>query len=235
MTAGQGIQHAEMFPLIKPDAPNPLQMYQIWLNLPAKDKMCPPAFAMFWSESMPSRTIVDDKDRKSTLKLIAGDLPELGLRGLPPPPNSWASDPEHDVLIIVANIAAGSSITLPASKKANANRAIYVTEGASVTIGSEVLRCKYGAKIDQSAAITLTAQDKDAEVLLLQGVPIGEPVAQHGPFVMNTSEELAQAFSDFRKTNFGQWKWGRGDPVHAKSTQRHCVHPDGRKEQPPAP
>ena len=69
-----------------------------------------------------------------------------------------------------------------------------------------------------------------AELLLLQAEPIGEPVAQYGPFVMNTQLEIQQAFADYRRTQFGGWPWDRADPVHPRDQGRFARHVGGRVE-----
>jgi hypothetical protein len=69
------------------------------------------------------------------------------------------------------------------------------------------------------------------EILLLQGRPIGEPVAQYGPFVMNTRAELEQAFADYRRTLFGGWPWPENAPVHGRDAGRFAKHADGRVER----
>jgi hypothetical protein len=82
------------------------------------------------------------------------------------------------------------------------------------------------------AALTLTSHTSDVEVLLLQGRPIAEPVAQYGPFVMNTRAEVQQAFSDYQRTQFGGWPWPVSDPVHGSTEGRFARHADGRVERP---
>ena len=68
-------------------------------------------------------------------------------------------------------------------------------------------------------------------MLLLEGRPIDEPVAHHGPFVMNTREELQQAFADYRRDQFGGWPWPNDAPVHARDAGRFAIHADGKKEK----
>ena len=72
--------------------------------------------------------------------------------------------------------------------------------------------------------------DQDAFCLILQGRPINEPVVQHGPFVMNTALEIQQAFSDYRKTQFGGWPWASHDHVHPREMGRFARYSDGREE-----
>ena len=78
---------------------------------------------------------------------------------------------------------------------------------------------------------TLENGSEPADILILQGRPIGEPVAQHGPFVMNTRQEIQQAFADYQRTRFGGWPWPSDAPVHGRETGRFAQHPDGRVER----
>ncbi len=81
------------------------------------------------------------------------------------------------------------------------------------------------------APVPLRAGDGPVELVLLQGRPIGEPVAQYGPFVMNTQQEIRQAFEDYQRTRFGGWPWERDDPVHGLTEGRFARHADGRIER----
>jgi hypothetical protein len=80
--------------------------------------------------------------------------------------------------------------------------------------------------------VALGGGKSGGEILMLQARPIGEPVAQHGPFVMNTRAEIQQAFADYRSTGFGGWPWPSNDPVHEREEGRFAIHADGRKERP---
>jgi len=137
MTAGKGVQHFEMFPLLKKEEENPMELFQIWLNLPKKNKMVEPHFKMLWGSKIPKLKHTDS----------AGKTTEV-----------------------------------------------------------------------------------EARILVLQGRPIGETVIQYGPFVMNTKEEIQQAFEDYHATKFGGWPWNRYDQVHDRAEGRFARHADGTVE-----
>lgn len=234
LTAGRGIVHCEMFPLLDQHGPNPCELFQIWLNLPAEDKMVDPYFTMLWGEDMPVHVAKDGEGRTTRLTVIAGAFGEL--QPLPPPPSSWASRPEADVAIWHLEHEPGAEFTLPvveprAAATIETVRTVYVFEG-SVTIGEHHLEASTGAVVRVTEPLPLTAGPYGAEALVLQGRPIGEPVAQYGPFVMNTKAEIEQAFDDYRRTGFGGWPWPTDDPVHGRDAGRFARHADGALEQP---
>src|SRR5690606_10052292 len=103
---GRGLQHSEMFPLLRQDADNPLELLQIWLNLPASAKLSPPHFSIFWREHLPVLETADAQGRAIRVELVAGSLD--GHRALAPPPASWAADPAHDVEIWLISLQAGA-------------------------------------------------------------------------------------------------------------------------------
>jgi redox-sensitive bicupin YhaK (pirin superfamily) len=229
MTAGAGIQHAEMFPLIQPEADNTGELFQLWLNLPARNKMVEPHFAMHWSENQPRVQVVDEEGPNTEILVAAGVL--AGQKGAAPPPYSWAADPDNEVALWSIRMDAGARFTLPAAG-AGLNRVLYFFEGRSLKVAGKKMPVMVGLQLASDVAVELRNGSEDAELLMLQGKPIGEPVAQHGPFVMNTRAELQQAVDDYRRTRFGGWPWSRQDPVHPRDKGRFAVHADGTMERP---
>lgn len=233
LTAGSGVVHAEMFPLLDADAPNPLELFQIWLNLPAASKMAAPHFTTFWAARIPRLVAVDDAGRRTEVTVIAGRLPGAG-EPLPPPPDSWAARAEADVAIWTIRMHPGARWALPAAAGPRTRRHLYRFAGATVQLDGHRIDGTGAVEIRADADLTLVNGEAVTEFLLLQGRPIGEPVAQYGPFVMNTQAEIQQAFADYRRTQFGGWPWRDEAPVHGRDPARFARHPDGREERPGA-
>jgi quercetin 2,3-dioxygenase len=229
LTAGQGIVHSEMFPLIERTKPNPIELFQIWLNLPSADKLAPPHFGMLWSRDIPRLSFADARRRSTDVTLVAGALE--GRRAPPPPPRSWASRADADVTIAPIRMDAGAVWTLPPAADARTRRTLFFFEGASLDVAGEALREPRAVEVRGDAPVELRAGDGGSEILLLQGRPIGEPVAQNGPFVMNTHEEIQRAFADYRRTRFGGWPWPSEEPVHERGAGRFARHADGSIER----
>lgn len=229
LTAGAGVVHSEMFPLLEKDKPNPLELFQIWLNLPAADKMVAPYFTMLWSRSVPRGRIEDAHGRVTEVTIVAGQLD--GKKAPPPPPSSWAARPDTDVAIWSIAMQAGATWTLPPASDARAVRTLYFFGGASLAIGDEVVHEHCALVVESDVAIALEAGDGPVDILMLQGRPIGEPVVAHGPFVMNRREEIQRAMIDYQETRFGGWPWESDDPVHARDAGRFAKHADGRVEK----
>ncbi len=229
LTAGEGIVHAEMFPLLDQTQPNPLELFQIWLNLPAEDKLVEPHFAMLWDDAIPRLRHTDDGGRVTEVTVIAGELE--GLTPPSPPPHSWASRSNADVAIWHLRMEPGARWTLPRAKGIETVRTLYVFEGATLTIDGTVVGHNTGSVVRSDVDIALESAD-GVEVLLLQGRPIGEPVARYGPFVMNEEHEIEQAFADYRETQFGGWPWPSEEPVHSGASGRFARRPDGALEEP---
>lgn len=229
MTAGGGVVHSEMFPLVHADAPNPVELFQIWLNLPRASKLVPPHFAMLWSENVPKHRVVDAKGLETEVTVVAGQIGDA--KAPPPPPSSWASHADADVAIWSIRMPAGATFTLPGGREGS-NRMLYVFRGKSVKVaGHAIDRANVGVRLRADADVVIEAGDADVELLVLHGRPIGEPVVQYGPFVMNTPQEIQQAMMDYRRTGFGGWPWDRDDPVHARERGRFARHADGNVEE----
>jgi quercetin 2,3-dioxygenase len=224
LTAGRGIVHCEMFPLINADKPNPLELFQIWLNLPSSGKMVDPHFSMLWGDQIP-RHVSDGTE----VTVVAGKLD--GIDAPPSPPKSYAARPDAAVAIWTIKMAPRAKWTLPAVSPGT-NRTLYFFKGSSVQIGDQTLTRHAGAQLDNEREVTIQNGPDQSEFLLLQGRPIREPVAQYGLFVMNSRAEIEQAFRDYQLTGFGGWPWPSDEPVFPPTAGRFAQHVDGRLERP---
>jgi redox-sensitive bicupin YhaK (pirin superfamily) len=224
LTAGRGIVHCEMFPLLNADGNNPLELFQIWLNLPSRDKMVEAHFGMLWDENIPK--LVEDG---TEVTVVAGNL---GSAHAPaPPPKSWAARADADVAIWTLKMAPGARWTLPAVRTGTV-RTLYFFTGSSVKVADQAINRHSAIQLDATGEVHIENGRDTAEFLLLQGRPIAEPVAQYGPFVMNTRDEIQQAFHDYQRTGFGGWPWPSDEPVFARAEGRFARHADGRIERP---
>ncbi|MDF4203239.1 pirin family protein [Maribacter sp. SA7] len=219
MTAGSGVQHSEMFPLIHTDKENTLELFQIWLNLPSKSKFVDPHFKMLWNEDIPVLKL-----EKSTVKIIAGNFNDT--QALEPAPDSWAADEDNNVVIWNIKIELKGSITLPKANK-DSTRTIYFYEGDTINVLGESIPQNHGIEVEADSEIIVKAIGSEASILVLQGKPIDEPVVKYGPFVMNTDQELQNAMNEFRTTQFGGWPWRHPDHVHEVGRGRFAKYPDG--------
>ena len=239
LTAGKGIVHSEMFPLLDATAPNPLELFQIWLNLPAGSKMADPHFTMFWSKAIPRFASDDAAGGRTEVAVIAGrfgagNAPEP-IAPLAPPPDSWAAQADADVAIWTLKMTPGAQWTLPAAAGEGTRRMLYFFKGATAFVAGRRVEGPAAIELRADTAVELRNGDEEpSEFLLLQGRPIAEPVAQYGPFVMNTQAEISQALADYRRTQFGGWPFGDPAPVHRRDAARFARHPGGREEIPEA-
>ena len=229
LTAGRGVVHSEMFPLLDSDGPNHQELFQIWLNLPAADKMAEPYFTMLWDRDIPRVTHTDAAGHATTVTVVAGALD--GVEPPPPPPDSWAARPESDLAVWVVTLDPDATWDLPRARGDDTVRVLYCFEGSEVTVGGHTVAGSTAAAVRCDVDVTLQAGPAGCELLVLQGRPIGEPVAQYGPFVMNDDAGIEQAFADYRSTGFGGWPWPVDDPVHGADQGRFARHADGRVER----
>lgn len=228
MTAGSGLQHSEMFPLLDKDKENPLHILQIWLNLPKKDKFTDPVFKMLWAEEVPVIEESDNNGKKISIRLVAGKYKDVN--ALEPAPASWAHEKNNLVNIWLVNMEPNATIKIP-KVNSTITRNLYCFKGGTLTINDNEVEALNRFKLDGNTDITLENGDKPSQMLLLEGEPINEPIAKYGPFVMNTMEEIQQAASNYRATGFGGWPWDRNDPVHSGEKTRFAKYADGTVEK----
>lgn len=217
MTAGRGMQHAEMFPLINDDKENTLELFQIWLNLPPESKFVEPSYKMLWAEDIPVVKEENEAGNTATITLVTGTYKDVN--SLDPTPDSWANERDNHVGIWGIHLEPHASFILP-SISSTLNRHLYLYDGGSITIDDTVIESKKSILLVGDQDIKVIANDKECYLLLLEGEPIGEPVVNMGPFVMNSKEEIQEAYRDYRETQFGGWPYDRRDPVNPKDSGR---------------
>ena len=227
MTAGKGIQHSEMFPLVQEDKENPLEIFQIWLNLPSVSKMVDPHFKMLWNEDIPSLKVKDEFDNYTTIEVISGRINETIAPN--PTPNSWAANPENTVGVYTVKMDANATWTLPKIGK-EANRSLFFYKGKSIEIHEQYIQSNHLIELVASEDIEILNGDEDAYFLILEGKPIGEPVVKYGPFVMNTEQEIRDTMKEYQKTQFGGWPWAEIEVVHPREKGRFAKHSNGKEE-----
>lgn len=229
MTAGKGILHSEMFPLVYSDKENPLILFQLWLNLPARSKNVNPHFTMFWNEDIPVEYIHDQHGNKTRVKIIAGKL--CTTQALPPTPDSFAANAENHVQIWRITMDANAQWTLPASE-ALTHKMLFFYSGKEIHTDGFTIEAGHSLTLDSTQELLIENGDEVGEFLLLEGKPIGEPVVQQGPFVANSRSEMMEIINHYQQTQFGGWPHDVYEKVHAKDAGRFAKHADGRVETP---
>lgn len=198
MTAGRGIIHSEMPQQEK----GRMRGFQLWINLPAAEKMKPAGYRDIQPESIPVAALGIDGNGGAggTVKVIAGSV-ELEGRRVDGPINGLSTDP----LYLDIALPAGQTFTQPI--KAGHHAFVYAYEG-DLLIGegdsARRLKTQAAGVLSDGELLQVTAGEQGAKFIVLAGRPLNEPVAQYGPFVMNTSEEIEQAIVDFQSGRFAQ-------------------------------
>jgi len=227
MTAGAGLQHAEMFPLLKKETTNPVELFQIWLNLPKARKFSAPYYKMLWAEDIPVYAVTDKNGKTTMVTVIAGNIDHVS--AIPPAPDSWASDPGNELGIWLIKMEAHAQWTIPPASF-EVNRSLYFYEGSALSIEGISIASLHSVDLMADQPVIVENGNTGASLLLLQGQPINEPVVQHGPFVMNTPEEIHKAYADYRLTQFGGWPWDNYENVHPRERGRFAKYADGTEE-----
>ncbi len=189
MTAGSGILHEEFHSENYARTGGPFEMVQLWVNLPAKDKMAAPGYQAILDKEIPAVPLADEA---GTVRVIAGDFD--GNKG---PAHTFSPLNVWDV-----RLAAGKTARLPQPE--GWTTLIVVLAGTVQVNGQQVLRAAEMATLSTTGTGVEIEANGDAKFLVLAGEPIDEPVVGYGPFVMNSQQEIAQAIADFNSGKFGQ-------------------------------
>jgi len=227
MTAGKGIQHSEMFPLINEDEGNPLEIFQIWLNLPKISKMVEPHFKMLWNEDIPVIHHKDEMNRTTSIEVIAGKIGAIN--ALDPTPDSWAASSKNAVGVYTIKMEANANWVLPKTNS-EANRSVFFYKGERIEIEDQTISSDHVIVLEAGENIPFKNGNSASYFLILEGNPIGESVVRHGPFVMNTQQEIREAMRDYGSTQFGGWPWPEAAVVHSKNKGRFAFHSNGEQE-----
>jgi len=227
MTAGSGLQHSEMFPLLNRENENPAELFQVWLNLPKAKKFVKPHFKMLWAEDIPVYQVKDEQGKSTVINVIAGKIADV----TPPlpAPDSWAAEPENEVAFWTIKMEAGARWEIPVASK-GIYRILYFYRGDTLQIDDTHVTSYQAVELKSNDEIMIENGPSESYLFMMQGKPIQEPVIQYGPFVMNTESEIQQAYNDYRRTEFGGWPWPRRDQVHPRTQGRFAKYLDGIEE-----
>lgn len=230
LTTGAGCQHVEMFPLLNTDKGNPLELFQIWLNLPSFNKFVDPDYKMLWHEQIPKIEERDGKGNRTFLTLLAGSYD--GYKAVDPAKDSWAKDPKNHVRLLLIRMEPYASWTLLGVNE-TINRNLYYYRGSNtIEISGQAIASSSRIKVGGAKTIEIQNGKAEAFILLMEGEPINEPVVAYGPFVMNTTEEIKQAAEDYYKTQFGGWPWPSHEPVFDRQQTRIAKYADCHEDKP---
>lgn len=187
MTAGSGLVHAELSPEAFKRAGGPLEILQLWVNLPAALKFAPPRYVGLQWEDIP---VVALDDGRVEVQLIAGRLGDI----------VGPYEPLVDIFMSTVGLKAGGAVSLPAA--AERNVFLYIVRG-EVTVGGAAVREHALVELNGDGEAVALSASSDALVLFGHALPFGEPVVSHGPFVMNTREQIVEAINDYNAGKFG--------------------------------
>lgn len=224
MTAGKGVQHCEMFPLVHRDRENPLELFQIWLNLPRAKKKADPYFAMLWADEIPEVKTTDEKGRSAFVKIVAGKL--AGVSAPQPAPDSWAADPANEVAIWTIKLEPHAQWKIPTAS-ASVNRSLYFYKGDGIQIAGQEFTTHQAIELAADQEVVVENGARESYLLLLQGKPMNEPVVQYGPFVGNAQADIEAAMDAYNTNQFGGWPWPSYEHVHPRAKGRFAKYPDG--------
>jgi quercetin 2,3-dioxygenase len=189
MTAGAGILHEEFHSQAFARSGGTLDMVQLWVNLPAKDKMTVPSYQTLLRQDIP---VIELPEGSGSLRVIAGEY-----AGQPGPARTFSAMDVWDL-----RLEQSRSVSLPF--RAECTAALVILRGAVQVNGSEITRKAQLVLLDREAGDVLLEANSDAAVLVLSGEPLNDPIVGHGPFVMNSEAQIAEAFEDLNAGRFGR-------------------------------
>jgi quercetin 2,3-dioxygenase len=190
MTAGGGVIHSEMPTPAFHRSGGTQQGFQIWVNLPAVDKLMTPRYQTLRASEIPHAI---SEDKLAQVRVIAGEA--LGVRA--------RIDTRVPIQMLHYTLAAGAQVEQQVPREQNG--LVYVFKGVA-QVGEREVRAGQAALLSSGDTVVLGAASEaaeSAELLLLSGKPLNEPVARYGPFVMNTREQIEEAFRDYQSGKFG--------------------------------
>jgi hypothetical protein len=253
MTAGNGVSHSEVSVhshddekqnrSYRPSAGQEVPtgwMFQLWLNLPIKSKLATPTAVMLWNEQIPVNEQVTASGERAIVRTIAGLGSEKAGRV---PPDSWAADPKNAVQVLHVWMEEGAEWNLQRAAP-DSNCVVYVFGGDSKAyiVGSkvgqkgkrEIVNRGNGAQFSNTGAVNipLKAHGGSVELLVLEGMPIGEPVVWNGPMVTESEKAMGAAVNRYRSGQMGQWTHADRAPVHW-GQDRFADYGAQDKSQPP--
>ena len=189
MTAASGILHEEFHSQSFTRKGGTLEMIQLWVNLPARDKNAAPRYQTLLDEEIPA---IDLPEGSGSIRVIAGDY-----RGHAGPARTFTP---IDIWDLRLNRGGTASLALPEGRTLG----IVVLRGNILVNDADKAREAQFVLLDREGGEVTIEGETDATLLILSGEPIDEPIAMHGPFVMNTRDEIRQAMADFQSGRFGK-------------------------------
>jgi redox-sensitive bicupin YhaK (pirin superfamily) len=181
-----------------------------------------------WAEDIPEVVWTAANGKKTKISLISGSM--QGKESIEPTNESWAKDRNHHVGIYLVHMEPEATMTLPAVSS-TLNRNVYFYEGDDIQIEDKVISSSNRVKLAGDQEVMIKNGSMESYLLVMEGEPILELVAQYGPFVMNTEEEIREAFRDYQLTQFGGWPWASHDVVNERNSGRFARHSDGTFEK----
>lgn len=187
MTAGSGLVHAELSPEAFKRSGGSLEILQLWVNLPARLKMVAPAYVGLQREHIPSVSLDEGRVR---VDLVSGDF-----NGQPGAIQSLTG-----ITLLTVTLKAGGRVQLPTPA---GRQVFFYTVAGALSVDGEAARPQHLLQLADGPDTVVVASSTGAVLLFGHAAPIGEPVVSHGPFVMNTREEIRQAIDDYHRGRFG--------------------------------